>query len=50
MSIEYLRAKKMLKFKIVRKDGYVLLNNLLPSEVYKLIKNGKIADPFKNQL
>jgi hypothetical protein len=38
--------KAMRLFRLVRKDGIVLADNLLPSEAYRLIKEGKAIDPF----
>ena len=36
----------MIRFKLVRMDGTVLADNLLPSEAFRLIKEGKAENPF----
>jgi len=36
----------MIRFKVVKKDGSVSADNLLPSEAFRLIKEGKVRDPF----
>jgi hypothetical protein len=39
----------MIKFKLIRKDGTIMADNLLPSEAFRLIREGKIKDPFRHE-
>jgi hypothetical protein len=36
----------MRMFRLVKKDGTILADNLLPSDVFRLIIEGKAKDPF----
>lgn len=36
----------MLRFKLVRKDGSIIADNLLPSDAFRLIMECKARDPF----
>jgi hypothetical protein len=36
-------------FRLVKKDGTILTDNLLPSDVFRLIKEGKAKDPFSTK-
>jgi hypothetical protein len=36
----------MIKFRIVRKDGKIVADKLLPSELFKLIKEGRVKHPI----
>lgn len=39
----------MLRFRLITKDGAIVADNLLPSEVFRLMKEGKVKDLFSSE-
>ena len=48
-SPEFRWKNTMRMFRLVKKDGTILADNLLPSDVFRLIKEGKTKDPFSTK-